>query len=65
MLIHHLSAPTRQNRKNTKHTRTNNLQCLLTDPNNTLPRKVSLKKALEGPEQSLTQPFTQGKELVL
>lgn len=65
MLIRHPSTPTRQSRTNTKHTRTNNLQCLLTDPNSISPCEVSLKKALKGPEQSLTQPFTRGKELVL
>lgn len=61
MLIRHPSTPTRQSRTNTKHTRTNNLQCLLTDPNSISPREVSLKKAPKGPEQSLTQPFTGGK----
>lgn len=65
ILICHLSTPTRQNRKNTTHTYPNNLQHLLTDPNNTSPREVSLKEAQEGPEQSLTQPFLLGKELVL
>lgn len=44
MLVRHLSTPPRQNRKNTKHKRTNNLQCLLTDPNDTSPREVFLKK---------------------
>lgn len=61
VLIRHLSTPTRQNRKNTKRKRTTNLQCLLTDLNNASPREVTLKKAREGPEQSLTQPFTGGK----
>lgn len=50
--------------KNTKCKSTNNLQPLLTGPNNTSHAR-SLKKAQEGPEQSLAQPLTWGKELNL
>lgn len=62
ILIQHFSTPTRQERKNTKHTGTKKLQCLLAGPSNISPRKVSPKKAQKGSE--LTQTLTWGKEFI-